>query len=77
MTKARELGIVAFALFAVLHWLCDLVWLEALSWTSFRGTQLLGARSQQVVVGVCGAALGALGGWYVYRSGADAAGLVG
>ena len=32
--SARELGIWAFALFAIIHWLCDLIWLGMLSWAS-------------------------------------------
>ena len=30
-TTARQLGIWAFALFTITHWLCDLVWLEKLA----------------------------------------------
>lgn len=52
--KAAELGVVAFALFAVVHWLCDLVWLEALSLASHKGTQLLGNRVQRIVLAACG-----------------------
>jgi len=55
--RAVALGLVAFVLFAILHWLCDLVWLEALSWTSFKGSRLMGARSQRIMMLVCGAAL--------------------
>ena len=55
--KAKELGIIAFALFAFIHWLCDLVWLEILSAASFKGTTLLGPKSQRIVLAVCGAAL--------------------
>ena len=55
--KAKELGIIAFALFAFIHWLCDLVWLEILSTASFKGTTLLGPKSQRIVLAVCGAAL--------------------
>ncbi|HUW58967.1 MAG TPA: LysE family transporter, partial [Planctomycetota bacterium] len=49
-TRAARLGLVAFALFAVLHWLCDLVWLEVLSWTTHRGSKLLGGRVQKGVM---------------------------
>ncbi len=55
--QAIELGVLAFALFAIVHWLCDLVWLEVLSWSSFKGTGVFGPRSQRIVLGVCGAAL--------------------
>jgi threonine/homoserine/homoserine lactone efflux protein len=57
ITQAVELGLLAFALFAVVHWLCDLVWLEALSLASHKGTELLGGRVQRIVLLVCGTML--------------------
>jgi len=74
-TRAAGLGIFAFVLFAVIHWLCDLVWLEVLSWTSFKGTRLLGPRSQRVVGAVCGTALVVFGGVFLYRAGTGLAGM--
>jgi len=68
-TDAVELGIVAFALFAVIHWLCDLVWLEVLSLTSYKGTQVFGDRIQQTVLVVCGALLVFFGGKFLYDAG--------
>jgi threonine/homoserine/homoserine lactone efflux protein len=68
-TQAVELGILAFALFAVVHWLCDLVWLEALSLASHQGTRLLGGRLQQVVLVVCAAMLLGFGGKFLYDAG--------
>jgi len=56
-TQAVQWGVLAFALFAVIHWLCDLVWLEALSLASFKGSQLLGGWSQRIVLAVCGVML--------------------
>jgi threonine/homoserine/homoserine lactone efflux protein len=44
-------GWLAVGLFAVIHWLCDLVWLEALSLATFKGTRLLGARWHKAVLG--------------------------
>ncbi len=60
-SRARQLGAVAFGLFALVHWLCDLVWLEALSFTSFKGTTLLGNRVQTVLLAICSVALIGLG----------------
>ena len=68
-TQAVELGILAFALFALVHWLCDLVWLEALSWASHKGTELLGGRLQQVVLVICGVMLLGFGGKFLYDAG--------
>jgi threonine/homoserine/homoserine lactone efflux protein len=68
-TTAKGLGIWAFVLFAIVHWSCDLVWLLALSWASFKGSVLLGPQSQRVVLIVCGLALFAFGLFFVYNAG--------
>ena len=65
-TQAVRLGVLAFALFAVIHWLCDLIWLEALSWTGFKGSKLLGGRSQRVVLVVCSLVLILFGVMFIY-----------
>lgn len=70
-TRAVELGILAFVLFAVIHWLCDLVWLEVLSWTSHAGHKVFGRRGQQVILAVCGAALLFFGGVFIFGAGRD------
>jgi len=70
-TKATQLGIWAFVLFALVHWLCDLVWLGALSWASFKGTLLLGQRSQQIVLLICSTALLCFGLFFIYNSGSN------
>ena len=64
-TAATGLGVWAFVLFAVVHWLCDLVWLTALSWASFKGSVLLGPRSQRIVLLICAAALLVFGLYFV------------
>jgi threonine/homoserine/homoserine lactone efflux protein len=60
-TRAIDLGILAFALFAVVHWLCDLVWLETLSLASNKGVGLLGPRSQRAILVICSAAMAVFG----------------
>jgi threonine/homoserine/homoserine lactone efflux protein len=67
--EAMEFGALAFAVFAVLHWLCDAVWLETLSQASFRGTRVLGRKSMPIVLGVCAAALIIIGSMFVYDAG--------
>ena len=74
--RAASLGLLAFALFAVLHWLCDLIWLEALSWTSFKGSRLLGDRGQRILLGVCGSALVLFAGLFLYDAARDLIGLL-
>ncbi len=66
--EARDLGWVAFLLFALLHWLCDLVWLTVLSLGSFHGTNIFGPRNQRIVLQVCGVALAAFGVHFMYRA---------
>ena len=64
-TKAAGLGVFAFAVFALVHWLCDLVWLEVLSLASFRGSRIMGERAQRIVPAVCGVALLFFGGKFI------------
>jgi threonine/homoserine/homoserine lactone efflux protein len=56
-TQAAEWGIWAFVLFALAHWSVDLIWLQLLSFASFKGSVLLGPRGLQVVLVFCAAAL--------------------
>jgi len=67
-TTATGMGIWAFALFAIVHWLCDFIWLGALSWASFKGTGLFGTRSQRIVMIICGAALFFFGLFFIYNA---------
>ena len=63
--RAVKLGALAFALFGVVHWLCDLIWLEFLSWMSNRGADVFGPQMQRWVTLVCGAALLGIGGKFL------------
>jgi len=67
-TMATGIGIWAFVLFAVVHWLCDFVWLNILSWASFKGTGLFGTRGQKIVLLVCGVALVFFGLFFIYNA---------
>ncbi len=64
-TDAVSFGILAFVLFGLLHWLCDLIWLEILSFASFKGTEILGGRLQQIVLLVCGIMLLGFGAMFL------------
>ena len=68
-TRALQFGPRTFALFAVIHWLCDLIWLEALSWASFKGARILGPKSQRIVLAVCSLALILIGLTFLYDAG--------
>ena len=65
---ATDIGIWAFALFAILHWLCDLIWLSLLSWASFKGSVLLGPRNQRIVLLICSLALFGFGLFFIYNA---------
>jgi threonine/homoserine/homoserine lactone efflux protein len=68
-TKARQFGILAFGLFAIVHWLCDFFWLEALSWASFRGSALMGKRIQRYILLICSIALLLIAVMFLYDAG--------
>jgi threonine/homoserine/homoserine lactone efflux protein len=70
-TQATAYGAAALIAFGLVHWLCDLGWLEVLSWAAFRGSQTFGLRSQKVVSVVCAAALLGFGLKFICEAGAS------
>jgi threonine/homoserine/homoserine lactone efflux protein len=73
-TDAKAFGIWAFAVFAVLHWSCDLIWLWALSWAGYGGKALFGPKLQKIVMLVCGCALLGFGLMFIIDALAEIAG---
>jgi threonine/homoserine/homoserine lactone efflux protein len=73
-SRAMEFGLFALGLFALVHWLCDLSWLEVLSLAGFKGAQAFGQRSQKMVSGVCGVLLFGFGLKFVWDAGVTIAG---
>jgi threonine/homoserine/homoserine lactone efflux protein len=70
ITTARSsFGLWAFVLMAFAHWICDLVWLTALSWASFKGSVLLGPTGQRVVLAACAAAMLGFGLYFIVLQG--------
>jgi threonine/homoserine/homoserine lactone efflux protein len=67
-TQSTQWGIWAFALFALAHWSVDLIWLQILSWASFKGSVLLGPRGLKVVLIFCSAALFGFGLFFIYNA---------
>ncbi|MCY2931955.1 MAG: LysE family transporter [Planctomycetota bacterium] len=65
---AREYGAIAFGLFALIHWLCDLVWLLLLSSASHFGSGLAGPRWQRGIQGVCAVAMVYFGCVFLYKT---------
>jgi threonine/homoserine/homoserine lactone efflux protein len=68
-TDATSMGVWAFVVFAIVHWLCDFIWLSALTWASFKGTGLFGPRSQRIVLMICAVALFFFGLFFIYNAG--------
>ncbi|MHC4363744.1 MAG: LysE family transporter, partial [Planctomycetota bacterium] len=67
-TRATQWGMWAFALFAVVHWSVDLIWLQVLSWVSFKGSKVFGQRGQRTVILICALALLAFGLIFLYAA---------
>ncbi len=67
-TEAKGFGIWAFAIFAVVHWTVDLIWVTALSWTSFHGSVLLGPKALRIALIICAAALLVFGLFFIYNA---------
>jgi len=66
---ATKFGMHAFALFAIVHWLVDLLWVTALSLASFHGTTLFGPKVQRRVMQVCAGAMLFFGLFFLYKAG--------
>jgi threonine/homoserine/homoserine lactone efflux protein len=67
-TQAKQFGIWAFALFALTHWSVDLIWLQILSWASFKGSAFFGQRFQRITLLFCAVALLGFGLFFIYNA---------
>lgn len=52
--QAFSFGFIGFAIFAFVHWLCDLAWYSFLSVASFKSTALIGEKFQKTVFLISG-----------------------
>lgn len=68
-TQAIEFGLSALVLFALIHWACDLGWLEVLSQAGCKGSQVFGQKGQQFVSAACGLALLGFGAKFLCDAG--------
>ncbi len=66
--QAKELGVLAFVLFTITHIMCDVVWLEILSQTSFRGARVLSDKAFAIVLKVCAAALAYFAAAFIWNA---------
>jgi len=65
---AASFGYLAIILFAIVHSLCDMTWLELISYTSFKGTKLLSEKNQKNVLAACAAAIIFFGIYFIAKS---------
>ena len=65
-SQAMDYGLLVLVLFALVHWMCDLGWLEVLSYAGFKGSRALGNRSQQVISTICAVVLLGFGLKFIY-----------
>lgn len=68
IARAAVFGPLGLALFALVHWLCDAVWLTALAWLAARGSRSLGPRFHRGVSIISGAALFIFAGFFLWQS---------
>lgn len=55
--KTKQWGVPGYTLFVIAHLLCDLIWLEILSYSSYAGSQRMGPAWQRAVMGICSCVL--------------------
>jgi threonine/homoserine/homoserine lactone efflux protein len=68
-TRAMTWGAAVLVLFVIVHWLCDLGWLELLSQAGFTGSRIFGHRAQRIVFAICGVLLLGFGAKFLYDAG--------
>ena len=67
--RAGGFGTLALVLFAIVHWLCDVVWLSILSFAAFythKGAGLFSRHIQKGILACCGIALLVFGGKFIF-----------
>ncbi len=67
--QTASLGLGAFAAFAAIHWICDLIWLEFLTFATFSGAWLMGPKAQRILLLACGLAMLAFGIKFIVEAG--------
>jgi threonine/homoserine/homoserine lactone efflux protein len=63
--KFLVLGTIGLALFIIVHWLCDLVWLSFVSTLVYRTKSLWGKKFQEGLFIACSLLLMGFGGWFL------------
>lgn len=65
LINASIFGALGLIAFAVVHWLCDLVWYSFVSLATFKSRRFWTKTLHGVIFGLCGLFLVALGGWFM------------
>lgn len=65
---AARFGLPGLGLFALAHWLADLLWYSFLSMVAFSGVKRFGDRLYRRVSAVCGVTLIFFGGTFIWKS---------
>jgi threonine/homoserine/homoserine lactone efflux protein len=65
---AASFGYTVLVLFALVHWFCDMVWLEIMSFASFKGMKLLSEKHQKIILATCSSAIMCFGIFFVVKS---------
>jgi threonine/homoserine/homoserine lactone efflux protein len=65
---AAGFGVLAIILFAIVHSLCDMTWLEIISFASYKGSRLLSDKNQKKILIACAAAIIFFGFYFIIKS---------
>jgi len=66
--KSVVFGILGFALFGIVHWLCDLVWYSVVSYGVHHSKRVWGEKIQLILYGVSSGMLFGFGIWFIISS---------
>lgn len=69
IAMALGFGLLAFIIFAVIHWLCDFLWDYFVSFTVFKSKKLWSEKGHNIVFGICGAIMIIFGVWFIISPG--------
>lgn len=64
VANATNFGILGLVLFGLVHWSCDLGWLEFISASVFKSRHLWTVKVQRIVFGICALVLIGFGVWF-------------
>ena len=63
---AADFGILGLLLFTVVHWSCDLAWVQFISVSVFKTRHLWTQKVQRIIFGICALVLVGFGVWFCF-----------